>query len=81
MIRLKDKEEIQEEEEQNKLKEYPCTDTGNMERFVDQHQSYLRSLGASKAWLVWDRTRYSFSLFCSSFCVSSLSFNCVICSP
>ena len=57
MTQLKDKEEIQEEE-QNKLKEYPCTDTGNMERFVDQHQSYLRSLGTSKAWLVWDGTRW-----------------------
>ena len=57
MTQLKDKEETQKEE-QNKLKEYPCTDTGNMERFVDQHQGYLRSLGTSKAWLVWDRTRW-----------------------
>ncbi|MDC3298743.1 hypothetical protein OAV31_00680 [bacterium] len=53
MTQLKDKEEIQ-----NEPKEYPCTDTGNMERFVDQHQSYLRSLGTIKTWLVWDGTRW-----------------------
>ncbi|MDA9251782.1 phage/plasmid primase, P4 family [Alphaproteobacteria bacterium] len=52
MTKSKDKEEIQ-----NEPKEYPCTDTGNMERFVDQHQSYLRSLGTIKTWLVWDGTR------------------------
>ncbi|MDA9010220.1 phage/plasmid primase, P4 family [bacterium] len=57
MTKSKDKEEIQNEE-QNKLKEYPCTDTGNMERFVDQHQGYLRSLGTIKTWLVWDGTRW-----------------------
>ena len=58
MTQLKDKEETQKEEIQNETKEYPCTDTGNMERFVDQHQGYLRSLGTSKAWLVWDGTRW-----------------------
>ena len=52
MTKSKDKEV------QNEPKKYPCTDTGNMERFVDQHQSYLRSLGTSKAWLVWDGTRW-----------------------
>ena len=57
MTQLNDKEETQKEE-QNKLKEYPCTDTGNMERFVDQHQGYLRSLGRIKTWLVWDGTRW-----------------------
>ena len=57
MTQLNDKEETQKEE-QNKLKEYPCTDTGNMERFVDQHQGYLRSLGTIKTWLVWDGTRW-----------------------
>ena len=55
MTQLNDKEETQKEEtqkeEQNKLKEYPCTDTGNMERFVDQHQGCLRSLGTIKTWL------------------------------
>ena len=29
-----------------------------MERFVDQHQGYLRSLGTIKTWLVWDGTRW-----------------------
>ena len=32
-----------DKEVQNKTKEYPFTDADNMERFVDQHQSYLRS--------------------------------------
>ena len=57
MTKSNDKEEIQEEV-QNEPKEYPCTDTGNMERFVDQHQGYLRSLGTIKTWLVWDGTRW-----------------------
>ena len=43
---------------QDELKKYPCTDTGNMERFVDQHQGYLRSLGTIKTWLVWNGTRW-----------------------
>ena len=29
-----------------------------MERFVDQHQGYPRSLGTMKTWLVWDGTRW-----------------------
>ena len=66
MTQLKDKEETQEEE-QNKLKEYPCTDTGNMERFVDQHQSYLGSLGTIKTWLVWDGTRWKHSDYAEVF--------------
>ena len=53
MTKSNDTEEIQ-----NETKEYPCTDTGNMERFVDQHQGYLRSLGTIKTWLVWDGTRW-----------------------
>ena len=56
MTQLKDKDETQEEI-QNETKEYPCTDTGNMERFVDQHQGYLRSLGTkqSMARLGWGK--------------------------
>ena len=53
MTKSNDTEEIQ-----NETKEYPCTDTGNMERFVDQHKGYLRSLGTIKTWLVWDGTRW-----------------------
>ncbi|MDA8729753.1 phage/plasmid primase, P4 family [Alphaproteobacteria bacterium] len=53
MTKSNDTEEIQ-----NETKEYPCTDTGNMERFVDHHQGYLRSLGTIKTWLVWDGTRW-----------------------
>ena len=53
MTKSNDTEEIQ-----NETKEYPCTDTGNMERFVDQHQGYLRSLGTIKTWLVWDGTKW-----------------------
>ena len=37
---------------------YPCTDTGNMERFVDQHKDHIRSLGSAKAWLIWDGSRW-----------------------
>ena len=58
MTKSNDTEEIQEEEVKNEPKEYSCTDTGNMERFVDQHQGYLRSLGTIKTWLVWDGTRW-----------------------
>jgi hypothetical protein len=32
-----------DKEAQNETKEYPCTDADNMERFVDQQKSYLRS--------------------------------------
>ena len=32
-----------DKEVQNETKEYPFTDTGNMERFVDQQKNYLRS--------------------------------------
>ena len=53
MTKSNDTEEIQ-----NETKEYPCTDTGNMERFVDQHKGYLRSLGTIKTWLVWDGARW-----------------------
>ncbi|MGB1329791.1 MAG: hypothetical protein ACPG6Q_06225, partial [Candidatus Puniceispirillaceae bacterium] len=31
---------------------YPCTDLGNMERFIDQHRGYLRST-PSGSWLLW----------------------------
>ena len=37
---------------------YPCTDTGNIERFVDQHKNHIRSLGSAKAWLIWDGSRW-----------------------
>ena len=37
---------------------YPCTDTGNMERFVGQHKDHIRSLGSAKAWLIWDGSRW-----------------------
>ena len=37
---------------------YSRTDTGNMERFVDQNKDRVRSLGSSKAWLVWDDYRW-----------------------
>lgn len=67
MTKSNDTEEIQEEEIQNEPKEYPCTDTGNMERFVDQHQSYLRSLGRIKTWLVWDGTRRKHSDYAEVF--------------
>ena len=40
---------------------YSCTDTGNMERFVDQHKEHIRSLGSAKAWLIWDGSRWKSS--------------------
>ena len=67
MTKSNDTEEIQEEEVKNEPKEYPCTDTGNMERFVDQHQGYLRSLGTIKTWLVWDGTRWKPSNYAEIF--------------
>jgi len=67
MTKSNDTEEIQEEEVKNEPKEYPCTDTGNMERFVDQHQGYLRSLGTIKIWLVWDGTRWKPSNYAEVF--------------
>jgi len=42
----------------HKVTRYPCTDTGNMERFIDQHQDHLRSLGSSKTWITWDGIRW-----------------------
>ena len=62
MTKSNDTEEIQ-----NETKEYPCTDTGNMERFVDQHKGYLRSLGRIKTWLVWDGTRWKHSDYAEVF--------------
>ena len=37
---------------------YPCTDVGNMERFVAQHGSYLRSGGTATTWHKWDGKRW-----------------------
>jgi len=62
MTKSNDTEEIQ-----NETKEYPCTDTGNMERFVDQHKGYLRSLGTMKTWLVWDGARWKHSDYAEVF--------------
>ncbi|MDA7599016.1 hypothetical protein N8835_03205 [Alphaproteobacteria bacterium] len=62
MTKSNDTEEIQ-----NETKECPCTDTGNMERFVDQHQGYLRSLGRIKTWLVWDGARWKHSDYAEVF--------------
>jgi putative DNA primase/helicase len=62
MTKSNDTEEIQTE-----TKEYPCTDTGNMERFVDQHKGYLRSLGTMKTWLVWDGARWKHSDYAEVF--------------
>ena len=42
----------------HKVTRYPCTDTGNMERFIDQHQAHLCSLGSSKTWITWDGIRW-----------------------
>jgi putative DNA primase/helicase len=36
---------------------YPCTDLGNMERFIDQHRDYLRST-PSGAWRLWTGNRW-----------------------
>ena len=38
--------------DQNTPQTYPCTDIGNMERFIDQHRDYLRST-SSGAWRLW----------------------------
>ena len=46
---------------------YPCTDTGNMERFVDQHEHHIRSLGTSKTWLLWDGARWKPSGYSEAF--------------
>ena len=42
----------------HKVCRYPCTDTGNMERYIDHHQGYLCSLGSSKNWITWDGIRW-----------------------
>ena len=31
---------------------YPCTDIGNMERFIDQHKDYIRSTPPG-SWRLW----------------------------
>lgn len=46
---------------------YSCTDTGNMERFVDQHKDHIRSLGSTKAWLIWDGSRWKPSGYSEAF--------------
>ena len=46
---------------------YSCTDTGNMERFVDQHKDHIRSLGSTKTWLIWDGSRWKPSGYSEAF--------------
>ena len=38
--------------------QYACTDLGNVERFIDQHQHHLKATGNKSAWLVWDGCRW-----------------------
>ena len=38
--------------DQNTPQTYPCTDIGNMERFIDQHRDYLRAT-PSGSWRLW----------------------------
>ena len=45
------------EQRQLQLK-YPCTDVGNMMRFINQHQKVIRCYGNSREWLIWDGTRW-----------------------
>jgi len=42
---------------QNTPQAYPCTDIGNMERFIDQHQNYIRST-SSGAVFEWTGKRW-----------------------
>jgi putative DNA primase/helicase len=37
---------------------YECSEAGNMERFVDQHQNSVRYVPEKRSWAVWDDTRY-----------------------
>ena len=37
---------------QNTPQTYPCTDIGNMKRFIDQHRDYLRSTSPG-SWRLW----------------------------
>ena len=37
---------------------FPCTDMGNMERFIRRHRDKVRSFGNNKDWLLWDGRRW-----------------------
>ena len=37
---------------------FPCTDMGNMERFISRHGDKIRSFGNNKDWLLWDGRRW-----------------------
>ena len=39
-------------------KQYACTDLGNVERFVEQHQHHLKATGHKSAWFYWDGCRW-----------------------
>ena len=40
---------------------YPCSEVGNMERFVDQHHNHVRFIPQNKCWVVWDGIRWNFN--------------------
>ena len=44
-------------ENANTTQTYPCTDIGNMDRFIDQHRDYLRST-PSGSWRLWTGKRW-----------------------
>lgn len=37
---------------------FPCTDMGNMERFIKRHGNEVRSFGNNKDWLLWNGSRW-----------------------
>ena len=42
----------------NQPRPLPCTDTGNMERFIRDHRSVIKSGGHDRQWYVWTGRRW-----------------------
>jgi len=42
----------------NRIQTFPCTDMGNMERFLQHHQESIRFEGHKSSWLEWTGTHW-----------------------
>ena len=42
----------------NQPKPLPCTDTGNMERFIRDHRHVIKSGGHDRQWYIWTGQRW-----------------------
>ena len=42
----------------NRKQTFPCTDMGNMERFLQHHQESIRFAGHKSSWLEWTGTHW-----------------------